>query len=338
MFSWEDATNLGVDVEDGMEFYGIEFRAILPEGQTANVIYSSDPSEIIINRIASGNFNIFEPDSVKNGTITTIAAIPDVFFNFKTDTDIFCKGDQVCYDLEVEEFDSIISMQIAIKWSGNVLKFDHAENFGLARLENSLNVNTNNGIVDSVARAIWGAETIAEFEAGGVSLPNGTTILTMCFNIVGEPNEETLIEIGNAGNTIIELIHNDFSNRDIIPNNPKMTVTDCDNLVIFAAECSDGVLNDTVCIDITASNFTDINAARYTLNWDPSILEFIKTDNYNLPELSAANFNSNAGSLVFDWRGMNATGYNVSDGRNFISCLFFSKSAKLTSTSFCEFS
>ena len=109
VFSWEDANNQGMTLPDGESFYSIEFKALIPEGATANVRYANSPTEIIINRTASGDTNIFDPDMVPptNGIITASTAIPDVFFSFspQEEKSIFCKGDQICYDIKVAEFD-----------------------------------------------------------------------------------------------------------------------------------------------------------------------------------------------------------------------------------------
>ena len=60
-FSWENTNGSG-QLDDATVFYSIEFRALIPDGATAEIVYANTPAEIIINRTASGDSNIFDPD------------------------------------------------------------------------------------------------------------------------------------------------------------------------------------------------------------------------------------------------------------------------------------
>lgn len=314
VFSWEDLTGVGITVADGMTFFGIEFRALIPEGATAPVVFSNNPTPIIINRNASGDTNIFDPDFVRDGNITAEQAIPDVFFSLipQEEKDIFCQGDQICYDLEVAGFDSILSVQVALNWKGTVLEFDRVENFGLARLENSFNVETDENSPDLVTRAntLGLVETLDEFDTG-ISLPDGTSLYTICFNVVGEPDSSTVLAIADPPST--EVVHFREFELDIIPSFPTITVTNCEDLVGFSANCTDAIQGDTICIGVTTTNFTNINEAAFDMVFNTDVLSFINTQNFNLPGLSADNFNPTLGSLVLDWTDPGNNGETVDD-------------------------
>jgi len=51
-----------------------------------------------------------------------------------------------------------------------------------------------------------------------------------------------------------------------------------------------GAVGETVCVPVTASNFSGILSTQYTLQWDARYLEFATITNFGLPWLSGSNF------------------------------------------------
>ncbi len=306
VFSWEDANGQGMTLPDGMKFYSIEFKALIPEGNTANVIYSDSPSEIIINRTASGDTNIFDPDMVPptNGTITALTAIPDVFFKLapQAANNTFCEGDQICYDLEVTGFTDILSITASIGWDSSVIQFIDASNF--EGIENIANFNVP---FDSTTQAFANVANFFffDFQNGStLTLPDSTSIVTMCFEVVGEPGSTTAIDFIEENPQ--EILSSAEIELDVFSlNPPEITIDDCQSLIIFSTDCQDIRADETVCIDFTASNFMDINRVKYTLTYDPMLLEFVNADRFNLPGLDASNITADNGILTLDWTGAN---------------------------------
>ena len=321
VFSWEGANGQGMTVPDGMKFYSIEFRALIAEGATTTVVYSNSPTEIIINRTASGDTNIFDPDMVppSSGIVTASTAIPDVFFKIapQEEKSTICKGDQICYNVEVSGFTDILSITSSIGWDSSVIKFVGASNFN--GIENLTNFNVP---FDSVTQEFANVANFFYFDfqtAETLTLPDSTSLVTMCFEVVGDPEMATQIdlvqenpqEILSSSETIFEV----FS---LSP--PNIVVSDCQSLIIFSTECQDIRSEETVCIDFTTSNFEDIGMVKYTVNWDPSLLEFVNTDNYNLPNLSGVNFSEDNGLLTLDWSDVN--GATLQNGDFLFSACF----------------
>jgi gliding motility-associated-like protein len=62
-------------------------------------------------------------------------------------------------------------------------------------------------------------------------------------------------------------------------------------------------VGDVVPIDIAVKNFTNIDAFQYTMEWDPSLFQFVSlTDKTNLPDNNNLQTNLfNAGALTFSW-------------------------------------
>ncbi len=304
VFLWEDVPGFGVTVEDDMVLFEIEIRVHAPEGQTSFLNITNNPVEIIINRNASGTANIFDPNFVNNSTLTVIESVPETIFTLKEKTDIYCPGDQVCYDMEIQGFDSILALTFALAWDSTILQYDRVENFGFKELnETYFNVNCNDttGKCSNEIRVSWSGETF-ETLTNGVSVEDGSTLFTICYNIIGKANEQTDIVFEDSV-LPLEAVNKNGESLNFIPNGVSVRIDDCDELVIFQADCTDGAPGDTICIAISTLNFSAISHIEYILNWNTEILEFLSVENFNLPNLDETNFNPSPGSLVIDWTG-----------------------------------
>lgn len=64
---------------------------------------------------------------------------------------------------------------------------------------------------------------------------------------------------------------------------------------------------DNICLEITVDDFTDILTMSYTMQWDPTVLEFTGVQAFGLPLLNAGNFDASMadeGILTLDWEVM----------------------------------
>ncbi|NNL93781.1 MAG: T9SS type A sorting domain-containing protein [Saprospiraceae bacterium] len=72
---------------------------------------------------------------------------------------------------------------------------------------------------------------------------------------------------------------------------------------LFTGDVS-GNKGESVCVPVKVSNFNDIESFQGSLNWDPTIAQFDKVSNFNLPGLNSSSFglnNSDNGKLSFIW-------------------------------------
>lgn len=100
--------------------------------------------------------------------------------------------------------------------------------------------------------------------------------------------------------------------------------TDC--LVISAAHAA-GSPGDTVCIDVTINNFTNIGGMQWSMRWDDDVLFFAEVKNLNLYELKASNFGypSTHGipdQLTFFWFDPATQGVSMNDGETLFTLCF----------------
>jgi hypothetical protein len=74
---------------------------------------------------------------------------------------------------------------------------------------------------------------------------------------------------------------------------------------------------DTLCVDVTVRDFTQILSMQYTMNWNPQTLQFLKLHQFKLKDLSANNFGFNRtaqGKIGTSWFDNDVKGISIPDG------------------------
>ncbi len=118
---------------------------------------------------------------------------------------IVAPGDNICIDVTSENgFVDVQSIQYAITWDGSILQYSGVTNF--TPLLTSLTQSAFNNQGDTL-RMVW-------FESiGGATVPDGTVLFQVCFDIVGMDGECTDVSFVDLGPlTSIEII-NDMGNE-----------------------------------------------------------------------------------------------------------------------------
>lgn len=108
------------------------------------------------------------------------------------------KGETVCVPLRVYDFENIESIQGSINWDPTVAQFGSIENFGLSGLSSSSFGISN--VSQGKLSFAWYDETTLN----PATLQDGSALFEVCFNVVGEEGESTLIEV-TSDPTLIEL-------------------------------------------------------------------------------------------------------------------------------------
>jgi len=143
---------------------------------------------------SGGNITILSPSAGMVSPPPPLASAGDVTFSLTPDKNIACIDDRICYSVAVENFDSIISFNFPIDWDPTVLAYDQAENFNLEHLAPAdINATPADGIL---AFTYTGDINSAEGLATGVSVSDGTSIVNLCFNVIGSNNNQPSIFVG----------------------------------------------------------------------------------------------------------------------------------------------
>ncbi len=314
VISWvsSDVSN-GTSVPDGTQILQLCFTVLGECGDNAAVWVSDMPSAIeVINAVTTSNGqNIGILSDPAN--VTTNCVFPDgITINVSSDT--VCPGETFFVDLTVEDFVQITELDFSLIWNPNVLQLVGAPQ----DLASFLFVNSVN-----TTSASQGIITVEWQQFGfGASLPDGGTLFRLRFQSVGPSGSSSTVSIANSP---VPIYVTEFGNNDNIginSNNGLVLVESCGGVTLVAGTDA-GNPGEMICIDIQAQDFEDVTEVAFTLSWEPNVLEYIQTTNYNLSGLDAADFdesNVGGGNLCLDW--VNAAGQTVLPGTTLFQVCF----------------
>ncbi len=114
---------------------------------------------------------------------------PGVSVKIKTGTASGKKGDIICLDVTVEDFDNIFGLQTKFGWDPTQLKFVRTEAYGLDGLNQSVFSNTNN-----VLNLAW-------TNGNALSRPDGHVIFKICFELLCPSNTNYTANVTVPGPT-----------------------------------------------------------------------------------------------------------------------------------------
>lgn len=95
-------------------------------------------------------------------------------------------GEMGCIDIKVRQFINLLSMQYTIAWEPEVLKFNTVKNFGLPYI-NQQNFGGNR-LLEGRLPFVW-----IDNQLRGTTLPDESTIFTLCFDALGKAGQESEI-------------------------------------------------------------------------------------------------------------------------------------------------
>lgn len=85
----------------------------------------------------------------------------------------------------------------------------------------------------------------------------------------------------------------------------------------IAASDESGQKGDLIIVDVNVSDFNKVVSMQYSMNWDPTILQFEKVQNFKLRALSSENFGTEQakdGNLLMAWYDPSVQGVNLNSG------------------------
>lgn len=165
---------------------------------------------------------------------------------------------QVCVPITVEGFDNIASFQYTITWDPTIIDYVSS---------NSGAINTTNG--DVIITQVGDVLTVSFFDfvnATGTTLPDGTMIFEICFNILGPVGSSSPINI-DGSLTVIDVFNDANDPLALVVNSGSVTVV---NQGAFDINVTP---NDVSCFGLTDGSFdvvvngTGGGVAPYTLDW-----------------------------------------------------------------------
>ncbi|MEL7121943.1 MAG: gliding motility-associated C-terminal domain-containing protein, partial [Bacteroidota bacterium] len=125
--------------------------------------------------------------------------------------------------------------------------------------------------------------------------------------------------------TSIEITNSDEQNVPFNGESGTVTISDQavgENAVTLSIESKE-VSTGEFCLDVTSTDFNDIIGLQFTIDYDPAILTFVRTDNFGLAGLDANQFaNPSAGKITLTWVDQDLSGETLPDGTTVFSVCF----------------
>lgn len=228
-------------------------------------------------------------------------------------------GSQVCLDFTVQDFDDITDMGFTITWEPTVMQYASIQGLNLTNLSMSSFMTTQANSL-GVIGVDWSNAT-------PVTVPDGISIFTVCFNLVGDPGDCTPVVFEDTPwPIVIETETSNATNVGLNGQPGQVCVLDPFILNLSLPDTYGGPFSN-VCIDLTVENFNQLTNTEYSINWNPNILSFQSlTPSGNLPNFTAGSYNTtNAsnGNLYIDWASLNQVlGTSVPDGTSIFQLCF----------------
>lgn len=154
-------------------------------------------------------------------------------------------------DLQVEDFEMITGLQFSVNWDPNVLEFVNVDNFGLPGMTTDGNFGMMQ-VDEGILRFAWYQQ-----ELTGVTLADMSSIFSVWFKVVGNPNSNTQVTISNEP-IVVEVV----STSGMIPFNIQNgTVT-----VMGTNAANETLSTDFVLFQNSPNPFSDMTYIRFDLN------------------------------------------------------------------------
>ncbi|HMQ49130.1 MAG TPA: cohesin domain-containing protein [Saprospiraceae bacterium] len=307
--NWFNESLIGINLPDGSTIMEMCFTAI-GNGSSSNISFSSNITQI---EISDSNQEIIP----FNSTPSVIAINVDVngFYLNIADATVD-PGEQFCVPITAQNFSDVVGMAFTVNYNPDLLEFDQLTNLnpGLPLFSVAGSTGTPPVLDDGFITVNWYNEQLT-----GINLPNGATIMEMCFTALGS-GISTEIDFSSD----IAAIEISDSNQDIIPfngNSGTITMTGTFSGFLVSAEDATVPQGEQICVPITAQNFEDIVGMAFTMEYNPSHLQFVSVSSLNasLPNFTVlVNFGTPpplaAGFVTVNWYNESLNPITLIDG------------------------
>lgn len=242
---------------------------------------------------------------------------------FEIDNTTGDPGGTVAVNFKVRNFNNIVGMQFSIDWDPTILKFSSLSNITNAiRDFDAASFNTDSKFTDA------GNVILTWFDTGAEpnTLPDGTIIFTINFDIVGGSGSTTTVAITDTPRKI-EIIDNNEEDIGLSSSGGLFTASGNGGGATLRLIGSDevGGTGENVCVEVTVQGFTNINGMQFSLNWDPAFLRYTGVGAFNLNGLTEGTFNTDDasnGKLGLQWLDPSSSGITLADGTRIFQICF----------------
>ncbi len=200
----------------------------------------------------AGVYNVLIEDDVSCAASFTIDMTGCLEVTFDASEEFGSPGDVVCVQVDVSDFDSVLSFQYTINWDPTVLQYQSVNDLGALN-----DLNFGPAAPTDALTANWFDPTFV-----GTGLPDGTGIFEICFTIIGVAGTSSPITF-DGSLTQVEVLSPTFFPYGF--NGQSGLVTVAGDLTVTTTSCSSpSTGNNSGTFSITVSG----GAPPYSYTWD----------------------------------------------------------------------
>lgn len=229
----------------------------------------------------------------------------------RTDAD---NGTEVQIEFKVDNFTDLIGYTIPVRWDKDVIQLLGVSS--VASLPGLMATQDNFGITEGMNTG----SMICNWESLGANprtLPNGTALFTLNFQVIGSPGQSSVIEIFDDINNNPVFIDSDINEIPFTQMAGEVNVTgETSGLFIFAEDVV-GAPGSLTCVDIKVNGFTNVGGFQFAVTWDPDFMQ-LEDVNSNLNVNSMTNNDDGVVLISFDTQ----TGVTLPSGSDLMELCF----------------
>jgi gliding motility-associated-like protein len=217
-------------------------------------------------------------------------------------------GTQVMVDVTTDNFPDLVLFQYSVNWDSTVMRINTITNI-TPMLPNYL-LGSNFGLPATSIDVVEGQLTTTWDHPSFMptTLPPGTRLYTIVFDLVGNPGDQSSIVVSDDPKDR-EAVIGDFSTDvGVVSNMGTVTINGGGgggntDLVLRVSE-EIAAPGSNACVEVSVENFENIESAQFSMAWNTAVLNYTNVQGFNLPGLDANAFNAanaSMGSLIFFW-------------------------------------
>ncbi len=298
-WSYTPPDNSGITLLDSTLIFQVCFRITGPCESATQITFGSTPTPIEIGNTIVQNFNIMVLR--RNGRVRVSDCNPTGMRMRVNCGPARNLGETFCVDVTATDFFNVAAFKYLVEWNPAILRF---ENVIDVTTNGIANFNQSNFSTANVQGGILGVDWVRT-GLNNAFIPNGTVHYRICFTVIGVGGNSP-IQIGGPL-PLVQINNLNAPNIGVNPTNCEVTVNQPSGVTLRVSN-GEAPLNQQVCVEISANNFTDITRFRFSVNWDPLHLQFVSIQSLTLPGvIPLVNFNQQgvaSGTLSFDWSTM----------------------------------
>ena len=292
------------DMANGQRLMRLHFRAV-GSGGTSSTLSVVNP--ILVDRLGGQVVNVGINND--NGLVSICELQSPTLIAQAGSAN---PGENICIGISTFDFEDVISAYFNISWEPSILSFTGVQNFNLTGL-NDFNFLTGLTLVQGDLGVAWD-------NGAPVSVPNGTTIFEVCFDVIGDPDSCSVVQFtDNFVPVNVETAQSNGTDVGLNGQGNQICVLDPFDFFLRAEDIY-GTPGQRIAVNIIPENFNQLKRLQHTLNWNTNVLQYDSLVSTGaIPNFNQSHFNDSSpsidnGQMYINWSTNNINGVSVPDG------------------------